>query len=277
LSPPGSARALADAISRLALDRAEARRYEAMGAAARNWIAATHGLDAQARRVAELYHDLNPRFGAPPDGRMVGVLRTLNRDTRKTPFHVRSISDLGPAFNTPEKARLLHRLINESEEGIAAAADEAAASAKQPTPAPAPGPPRPANPATRQRATDSGASQRAADLAWSIAQILSALFWRGDVRTIARLLWRAARVRRRTGNLNDAASDLSRIGRAIFSDRESMKFLGQPPPDFDETAYLSEHKDVRAAVEKGTLASGFAHYVKHGFRERRGRPRPRSG
>ncbi len=61
---------------------------------------------------------------------------------------------------------------------------------------------------------------------------------------------------------------------------DSMKFLIQlrkkgyelePPPDFDEEAYLSNNPDVAAAVAQGKLHSGFEHYYLYGKKEGRKR------
>ncbi|MGH6925413.1 MAG: glycosyltransferase [Propylenella sp.] len=267
LSPGGSARALADAISKLVLDPAEARRYESMGAAARNWIAETHGLSAHAQRVADLYRELNPQFETPPASRVVGALKTLNRDTRKAPFKVRLIPDLGPAFETPEKGEVLRKLIAESKQSIVVDSKKATPNGKPP-PEPAESPERDADPVS---------GQRDADLAWSVAQILGAILSRGDIWSLCRVLWRAARSRRHEGGSDETLGELGRVGRTLLADGRSMKLLTQPPPDFDERAYLSTNYDVWAAVQKGAFASGFAHYVKHGFGEYRNRPRPPSG
>lgn len=44
-----------------------------------------------------------------------------------------------------------------------------------------------------------------------------------------------------------------------------------PPPDFDETTYLTANPDVAAAVVKGQFGSGFEHYIKYGRVEGRSR------
>jgi len=46
----------------------------------------------------------------------------------------------------------------------------------------------------------------------------------------------------------------------------------QAPPDFDESAYYRANPDVKAAVEAGSLPSGFYHYIFHGINEGRQRP-----
>ena len=43
-------------------------------------------------------------------------------------------------------------------------------------------------------------------------------------------------------------------------------------PDFDEKTYLAENEDVRVALEKGEVSSGYAHYILHGREEGRRRP-----
>lgn len=47
-----------------------------------------------------------------------------------------------------------------------------------------------------------------------------------------------------------------------------------PADRFDETAYLRLNPDVRAAVERGNIESGYKHYLLHGNAEKRALPEP---
>ncbi|MEM6408709.1 MAG: glycosyltransferase [Pseudomonadota bacterium] len=48
--------------------------------------------------------------------------------------------------------------------------------------------------------------------------------------------------------------------------------LGSGPPDFDEARYLEENPDVKMAVERGDMPSGYAHWLSSGHAEGRLRP-----
>ncbi len=57
--------------------------------------------------------------------------------------------------------------------------------------------------------------------------------------------------------------------------RAQQAALLATPEDFDEEYYFGKHDDVRLAVERGVMASGFEHYRQAGFAERRAaRKRP---
>ena len=58
-------------------------------------------------------------------------------------------------------------------------------------------------------------------------------------------------------------------GGVRFHPEPMMEWLGQLDSLFDERAYQEAHPDVRAAIEQGTLLSGWDHYLRFGQREGR--------
>lgn len=114
VTPPGSPEALAETLVKSVTDKATIKSFAGMGKAARKWIAETHGLKGQAKRMIDLYEDIMPSFGKGVGRTQIDVIRaSMDKDTRKTPYKVRQIAEFGPGFDDPILMLELRRAIDE--------------------------------------------------------------------------------------------------------------------------------------------------------------------
>ena len=88
---------------------------------------------------------------------------------------------------------------------------------------------------------------------------------RRDTTLLGPLPWAEALVQARL----PCALTLAEVQDAVrFVQQQQAALLGSAE-EFDEAYYFARHPDVREAVEQGVMESGFVHYQKAGFRERR--------